>query len=53
MSTRWAYPKHKINRMIKEGKLKGLIRIEKKATAANATGTVAGMVKGEDIVLTQ
>jgi hypothetical protein len=23
-STRWAYPKHKINRMIKEGKLKNL-----------------------------
>ena len=24
--TRWAYPKHKINRMIQEGKLKGLRR---------------------------
>ena len=46
VSTRWAYPKHKINRMIKEGKLKGLIRIEKKATAANATGTVAGCRDG-------
>ena len=42
VSTRWAYPKHKINRMIKEGKLKGLIRIDKKTTAANATGVVAG-----------
>ena len=39
--TRWAYPKHKINRMIKEGKLKGIIRIDKKTTAANATGVVA------------
>ena len=50
--TRWAYPKHKINRMIQEGKLKGLIRTEKKTTAANATGTVACMVKGEDIIVT-
>ena len=50
--TRYAYPKHKINRMIQEGKLKGLIRNEKKTTAANATGTVAGMVKGEDIIVT-
>lgn len=24
--TRWAYPKHKINRMIQEGKLKGLVK---------------------------
>lgn len=24
--TRWAYPKHKINRMIREGKLKGMVR---------------------------
>ena len=52
--TRWAYPKHKINRMIQEGKLKYLKptdkmveRREKKlarenAKAANATGTVAG-----------
>ena len=24
--TRWAYPKHRINRMIMEGKLKGLVR---------------------------
>lgn len=24
--TRWAYPKHRINRMIREGKLKGLRR---------------------------
>jgi hypothetical protein len=27
--TRWAYPKHKINRMIQEGKLKGLVKTEK------------------------
>lgn len=27
--TRWAYPKHKINRMIMNGELKGLIRTEK------------------------
>ena len=27
--TRWAYPKHKINRMIINGELKGLIRTEK------------------------
>ena len=46
VSTRWAYPKHKINRMIKEGKLKGLIRIDKKTTAANATGVVAGCRDG-------
>ena len=38
--TRWAYPMHKINRMIQEGKLKGLIKT-KKTTAADATGTVA------------
>ena len=44
--TRWAYPKHKINRMIQEGKLKGLIRIDKKTTAANATGVVAGCSDG-------
>ena len=50
--TRCAYPKHKINRMIMNGELKGLIKT-KKAPAANATGMVAGMVKGEDIVLTQ
>ena len=42
VSTRWAYPKHKINRMIVNGELKGLVRTEKKKTAANATGTVAG-----------
>lgn len=46
VSTRWAYPKHKINRMIKEGKLKGIIRIDKKTTAANATGVVAGCRDG-------
>lgn len=28
-STRWAYPKHKINRMIVEGKLKGIVRVPK------------------------
>lgn len=28
-STRWAYPKHRINRMIREGKLKGLIKPDK------------------------
>ena len=38
--TRWAYPKHKINRMIQEGKLKGLVKT-KKTTSADATGTVA------------
>ena len=27
--TRWAYPKHKINRMIQEGKLKGLLKGQK------------------------
>lgn len=27
--TRWAYPKHKINRMILEGKLKGLVKAQK------------------------
>ena len=27
--TRWAYPMHKINRMIQEGKLKGLVKTEK------------------------
>ena len=26
VETRWAYPKHRINRMIMEGKLKGLVR---------------------------
>ena len=40
--TRWAYPMHKINRMIQEGKLKGLVKT-KKTTAADATGTVATM----------
>ena len=40
--TRWAYPKHKINRMIQEGKLKNLVKTKKK-TAADATGTVAAM----------
>ena len=40
--TRWAYPMHKINRMIQEGKLKGLVKM-KKTTAADATGTVAAM----------
>ena len=39
--TRYAYPVHKTNRLIAEGKLKGIIRTEKKTTAANATGTVA------------
>ena len=50
-ATRYAYPKHKINRMIMNGELKGLIKT-KKASAANVTGTVAGMVKGEDIIAT-
>ena len=27
--TRWAYPLHKLNRMIQEGKLKGLVKTEK------------------------
>ena len=27
--TRWAYPKHKINRMIQEGKLKGMVKVAK------------------------
>ena len=40
--TRWAYPKHKINRMIREGKLKGLVKT-KKTTDVDATGTVATM----------
>ena len=40
--TRWAYPKHKINRMIHEGKLKGLVKT-KKTTADDATGTVDTM----------
>ena len=39
--TRWAYPKHKISRMIQEGKLKGLMKDPKGTTAAHATGTVA------------
>ena len=39
--TRWAYPKHKINRMIKEGKLKGLVKAPKDTPAADATDTVA------------
>ena len=29
VNTRYAYPKHKINRMIMNGELKGLIRTEK------------------------
>lgn len=54
--TRWAYPKHKINRMIQEGKLKYMKptdkmveRREKKLArerakiAADATGTVAAI----------
>jgi hypothetical protein len=36
------YPLHKIQRMIKEGKLKNLVKT-KKNTAADATGTVATM----------
>lgn len=40
--TRWAYPMHKINRMIHEGKLKGLVKT-KKTTDADATGTVYAM----------
>ena len=43
--TRWAYPKHKINRMIMNGELKGLVKT-KKTTAANATGVVAGCRDG-------
>ena len=39
--TRFAYPKHKINRMIANGELKGLIKRDKKTTAAHATDTVA------------
>lgn len=31
--TRWAYPKHKINRMIRDGELKGLIKQGKEAGA--------------------
>ena len=50
--TRWAYPKHKINRMIHEGKLKGLVKT-KKTTAADATGTVAAKISAEDIILTK
>ena len=50
--TRWAYPKHKINRMIQEGKLKGLVKM-KKTTAADATSTVAAKVSAEDIILTK
>ena len=54
--TRWAYPKHKINRMIQEGKLKYMKptdkmveRREKKLArertkiAADATGTMAAI----------
>ena len=54
--TRWAYPKHKINRMIQEGKLKYMNptdkmieRREKKLArerakiAADATGTMAAI----------
>lgn len=41
--TRYAYPVHKINRMIQEGKLKGLLKVPKNMTAANATGTVAAI----------
>jgi hypothetical protein len=40
--TRWAYPMHKINRMIQEGKLKGLVKT-KKTTAADATRTLDTM----------
>ena len=32
--TRWAYPKHKINRMIQEGKLKGLVKASKNENVA-------------------
>lgn len=41
-ATRYAYPKHKINRMIQEGKLKGLVKT-KKTTAADTMGTVTTM----------
>lgn len=37
--TRWAYPKHKINRMICEGKLKGMIKGEKAKVARNVAMT--------------
>ena len=50
--TRWAYPMHKINRMIQEGKLKGLVKT-KKTTVAEETGTVATKVSAEDIILTK
>ena len=40
--TRWAYPKHKINRMIQEGNLKGLVKT-KKTTADDSTRTVDTM----------
>jgi hypothetical protein len=40
--TRWAYPKHKINRMIQEGRLKGLVKT-KKTTADDSTRTVDTM----------
>ena len=41
--TRWAYPKHKINRMIQDGKLKGMMKAPKKIAAAHSTGEVAAM----------
>lgn len=37
--TRWAYPKHKINRMIQEGKLKGMIKGEKAKVARKVAMT--------------
>ena len=40
--TRYAYPKHKINRMIQEGKLKGLVKNEK-TTNRNRLDAVPAM----------
>ncbi len=37
--TRWAYPKHKINRMIQEGKLKAMIKGEKAKVARKVAMT--------------
>ena len=37
------YPLHKIQRMIKEGKLKNLVKIKNKKPDVDATGTVAAM----------
>lgn len=37
--TRWAYPKHKINRMIQEGNLKGMIKGEKAKVARKVAMT--------------